>query len=108
MACRIPPDLLRLPSMKTIPPPCPEPETGIKYWRSLDQLADTPQFRTWAEREFPAGAQELSDPVTRRDFVKIMSASFLLAGFGLTGCRKPEAIIYPFSKTPEGYIHGVA
>ena len=26
--------------MKTIPPACPEPET-VKYWRSLDQLADT-------------------------------------------------------------------
>ena len=41
--------------MKTIPPPCPEPEVGPKYWRSLDQLADTPEFRQWVEREFPAG-----------------------------------------------------
>ena len=70
--------------MKTIPPPCPHPETGPKYWRSLDQLAETPEFREWAQREFPAGASELTDPVTRRSFVKIMSASFLLAGgFGL-------------------------
>jgi molybdopterin-containing oxidoreductase family iron-sulfur binding subunit len=94
--------------MKTIPPTCPEPESGKKYWRSLDQLAETPEFRTWAECEFPAGASELSDPVTRRDFVKIMSASFLLAGAGLTGCRKPESIIYPFAKAPEDYIHGVS
>ncbi len=94
--------------MKTIPPRCPEPETGKKYWRSLDQLADTPEFRDWVEREFPAGASELTDPLTRRDFVKIMSASFLLAGVGLTGCRKPEALIYPFAKAPEGYVHGVA
>jgi MoCo/4Fe-4S cofactor protein with predicted Tat translocation signal len=93
--------------MKTIPPPCPETDTGHKYWRSLDQLADTPEFRQWVEREFPSGASELTDPVTRRDFVKIMSASFLLAGVGLTGCRKPEEHIYPFSKMPEGYVHGV-
>ncbi len=93
--------------MKTIPPACPEPDTGHKYWRSLDQLADTPEFRQWAEREFPSGASELNDPVTRRDFVKIMSASFLLAGVGLTACRKPEEHIYPFSKMPEGYVHGV-
>lgn len=93
--------------MKTIPPPCPEPEIGPKYWRSLDQLADTPDFRQWVEREFPAGASELTDPVTRRHFVKIMSASFLLAGFGLTGCRRPEHHIYPFGKMPEGYVHGV-
>ncbi len=94
--------------MKTIPPPCPVPETGPKYWRSLDQLADKPEFRQWVEREFPAGASELSDPVTRRSFVKLMSASFLLAGFGLTGCRRPVENIYPFSEMPEGYVHGVA
>ncbi|MDB6108411.1 MAG: hydrogenase [Pedosphaera sp.] len=93
--------------MKTIPPSCPVPDTGPKYWRSLDQLAETPEFRQWAEREFPAGASELTDPVTRRTFVKIMSASFLLAGFGLSGCRRPVENIYPFSKMPEGYVHGV-
>ena len=95
--------------MKTIPPSCPEPENGRTYWRSLDQLADTPEFRQWMEREFPEGASELSDPVSRRHFVKIMSASFLLAGFGLagTGCRRPEQRILPFSKMPEDYAHGV-
>jgi molybdopterin-containing oxidoreductase family iron-sulfur binding subunit len=93
--------------MKTIPPTCPEPDNGPKYWRSLDQLAETPEFRQWVEREFPSGASEFNDPVSRRHFVKIMSASFLLAGFGLTGCRKPEENILPFAKNPEGYIHGV-
>src|SRR5437762_13059195 len=91
---------------KTIPPSCPEPETGPKYWRSLDQLADRPEFRQWVEREFPSGASELTDPVTRRHFVRIMSASFLLAGFGLSGCRRPEEKILPFGKAPENYIHG--
>jgi MoCo/4Fe-4S cofactor protein with predicted Tat translocation signal len=93
--------------MKTIPPTCPEPESGRKYWRSLDQLANTREFRDWVEKEFPAGASELNDPLTRRYFVKIMSASFMLAGLGLTGCRRPVEKIYPFSKMPEGYVHGV-
>jgi MoCo/4Fe-4S cofactor protein with predicted Tat translocation signal len=93
--------------MKTIPPPCPEPETGPKYWRSLDELAERPEFREWVEREFPAGASELTDPLTRRHFVKIMSASFLLAGLGMTGCRRPEEKIMPFGKQPENYVHGV-
>ena len=95
--------------MKTIPPTCSEPETGRKYWRSLDELAETPEFRQWLEREFPAGASEWSDPVSRRHFVKIMSASFLLAGFGLAGagCRRPEQRILPFSTMPENYVHGV-
>lgn len=95
--------------MKTIPPsPHPEPANGRHYWRSLDQLAETPEFRQWMEREFPEGASEWHDPVSRRHFVKIMSASFLLAGFGLagSGCRRPEEKIMPFAKQPEGYIHG--
>ncbi len=92
--------------MKTIPPTCPEPEVGPKYWRSLDQVAETSEFRQWAEKEFPAGASEMTDPVTRRNFVKLMSASFLLAGFGLTGCRRPVEKIVPFGRQPEYYIHG--
>ena len=94
--------------MKTIPPNCPVPDTGPKYWRSLDDLADTPEFRQWVAREFPDGASELSDPFNRRSFVKLMSASFLLAGFGLTGCRRPVENIFPFAKMPEGYVHGLA
>src|SRR5438874_3751948 len=95
--------------MKTIPPACPEPESGRKYWRSLDQLAETPEFRQWVEREFPQGASEWTDPVSRRHFVKIMSASFLLGGLGLagSGCRRPEEKLVPFGKMPEDYVHGV-
>jgi molybdopterin-containing oxidoreductase family iron-sulfur binding subunit len=93
--------------MKTIPPQCTEPETGPKYWRSLEQLSDAPEFRQWVEREFPAGASEWTDPVSRRNFVKVMSASFLLAGLGATGCRRPVEKIYPFAKMPENYTYGV-
>jgi molybdopterin-containing oxidoreductase family iron-sulfur binding subunit len=95
--------------MKTIPPSCPEPESGQKYWRSLDQLADTPEFRQWLEREFPEGASEFTDPVSRRNFVKLMSASLVLGGLGFigSGCRRPEEKILPFGKMPEGYVHGV-
>lgn len=95
--------------MKTIPPPCPVPESDQKYWRSLNQLAETPEGRRWLEREFPDGASEFSDPVSRRSFVKLMSASFLFGGLGVlgSGCRRPEAQIVPFSKQPEGYVHGV-
>ncbi len=81
---------------------------GRTYWRSLDQVADTPEFRQWLEREFPSGASEFTDPVSRRHFVKIMSASFALAGLGLTGCRRPEFKLEPFAQQPEGYVHGRA
>ncbi len=82
---------------------------GRVYWRGLEELAETPEFREWVEREFPAGASELTDPVSRRQFVKLMSASFLLAGIGLgaTGCRRPVERLEPFGKMPENYIHGL-
>ena len=94
--------------MNTVSPTTKTSQTGPSYWRSLDELADSPEFKQWADREFPEGASENEGGVTRRDFVKLMSASFLLAGFGMTGCRRPEETIIPFSKMPEGYVHGVA
>jgi molybdopterin-containing oxidoreductase family iron-sulfur binding subunit len=94
--------------MKTIPPACPHPDTGPQYWRSLDEVAETPEFRQFVEREFPAGAGELSDPHTRRTFVKIMASSFALAGLGLTGCRRPVETIVPFTRLPQDYVHGAA
>src|SRR3974377_1895226 len=85
------------------------PGSGRKYWRSLDELTETPEFRQWVEREFPEGASEWNDPVSRRHFMKIMSASFLLGGLGRagSGCRRPVEKIMPFSKMPENYTHGV-
>ena len=93
--------------MKTIPPQCPEPET-VKYWKSIDQLENSPEARAWVEREFPARASE--PDFNRRDFMKLMSASMAFAGVGVlgSGCRKPEQKIYPFSKLPDDYIHGVS
>jgi molybdopterin-containing oxidoreductase family iron-sulfur binding subunit len=82
--------------------------TGRRYWRSLDELGDTPEFKQWLEREFPEGASEFTDPVSRRHFVKIMSASFALAGLGVmgAGCRRPEEKLVPFGQQPEGYVYG--
>jgi molybdopterin-containing oxidoreductase family iron-sulfur binding subunit len=73
----------------------------------LDELAAAPEFQAWAKREFPDGASELADPVSRRHFLRLMSASFLLAGVGLTGCRRPVEKVEPFARLPEGYLHGV-
>src|SRR6266403_1311434 len=80
----------------------PEPSNGTKYWRSIGELSDTPEFRQWLEREFPPGAAELNgDEWSRRDFVKLMGASMALAGIGLTSCRRPEQHLVPFTKNVE-------
>jgi len=83
-------------------------QEGRVYWRGLEELSQTQEFRQWAEREFPQGASELSDPVSRRHFMRIMSASFLLAGVGFagSGCRRPVEKVEPFGKMPENYVHG--
>jgi molybdopterin-containing oxidoreductase family iron-sulfur binding subunit len=88
------------------PAPSARSAAGPKYWRSLDELADTPGFRQQLEREFPEGAATL-DGVDRRHFMKIMAASFALGGAGLAGCRRPEANILPFGKSVEGAIPGL-
>ena len=83
-------------------------KSGPRYWRSLDDLAQTPEFREFMHREFPAGASEMLDSGERRTFLKIMAASFALAGLGLTGCRRwPEQQIAPFSRRPEGRAPGI-
>ncbi|MEY2488993.1 MAG: hypothetical protein QOC70_935, partial [Verrucomicrobiota bacterium] len=87
----------------------PEKLTGKRYWRSLSELSDTPEFRGWLEREFPAGAAQLEgDEWSRRGFLKLMGASMALAGFGLTSCRRPEAHLVPFTKSVEWAIPGKA
>jgi molybdopterin-containing oxidoreductase family iron-sulfur binding subunit len=78
---------------------------GKKYWRSIDELANTEDFQAAVEREFPGSAQEWVDPVSRRGFLKLMSASMALAG--LAGCTKqPDEPIYPYVKAPEDLVLG--
>ncbi len=77
---------------------------GPQYWRSLDQLADKPEFRKWVEQEFPAGASELLDGASRRHMLKIMAASFGLAG--LAACRRPVEHVLPYAKAVEDLIPG--
>ena len=88
------------------PEPTQRELSGPQYWRSLDEVADTPAFREWLHQEFPSGAAEL-EGVDRRQFLKLMGASFAFAGVGLAGCRQPEQHILPYAKQPERLIPGV-
>ncbi|MGH7176194.1 MAG: TAT-variant-translocated molybdopterin oxidoreductase, partial [Tepidisphaeraceae bacterium] len=77
-----------------------------KFWRSLDELAGDPRFAERVRREFPSGACEWTDPVSRRNFLALMGASLALAGIG--GCvrRDPEEKIVPYVQQPEEIIPG--
>jgi molybdopterin-containing oxidoreductase family iron-sulfur binding subunit len=74
-------------------------------WRSLEELAKTANFQDWLKYEFPAGADQWVDSVTRRGFLKLMAASLGLAG--LTACvRYPEEKIVPYVDQPNGMTPG--
>ncbi len=80
---------------------------GRTYWRSLGEYSRTPDFEEWLHREFPAGAAEWeNDPLSRRSFLRLMGASLALAGLSLTGCRRPEAHLVPFTQSPEWVVPG--
>ena len=57
-----------------------ETSGGPHYWRSLDELAATPEFQAFVEDEFPSQADDLKNPATRRDLLRVMAAAFGLAG----------------------------
>jgi MoCo/4Fe-4S cofactor protein with predicted Tat translocation signal len=81
------------------------PRSPKKYWRSLEELADSPAFREFVSREFPQHAEGWNDPIQRRTFIKLMGASLALAG--LSGCvfQPPEKIV-PWVKQPEEEVPG--
>jgi molybdopterin-containing oxidoreductase family iron-sulfur binding subunit len=80
-------------------------ETGPTYWRSLDELARTPEFQEAVQREFPGDEWDRLPPATRRQFLRVMGASLAMAG--LTACRWPKEEIVPFAHRPEGRTPGV-
>jgi molybdopterin-containing oxidoreductase family iron-sulfur binding subunit len=78
---------------------------GPEFWRSLEELAGSEEFREMMHREFPKGASEWLDAVSRRGFLKLMGASLAMAG--MTACTKqPLEPIVPYAKQPEQLIPG--
>ena len=82
-----------------------EKKNGPEFWRSLEELAGSAEFREMMHREFPKGASEWVDAVSRRGFFKLMGSSLALAG--MTACTKqPFEQIVPYVKQPEELVLG--
>ena len=75
------------------------------YWRSLGELTGSEESRLFREREFPEGASELPEGVTRREMLTLIGATLSIAG--LASCRRPVEHIVPYVQAPEEIIHGV-
>jgi molybdopterin-containing oxidoreductase family iron-sulfur binding subunit len=78
---------------------------GREYWRSLEELAETPEFEEMLHREFPENASEWGDPAGRRNFLKLMGASLALGGLAACTKQPPETIV-PYVRPPEEFIPG--
>ena len=74
-------------------------------WRSLDEAADSPEFRRWLDAEFPSLADLAYRGPDRRSVLKLMAAAFGLSG--LAACR-PEERILPYVVQPERTTPGLA
>ncbi len=78
---------------------------GKRLWRSLDELAETPEYRDFLHHEFPYDPEKTGGAVSRRELLKLMGASAALAG--LTACtRLPTEKIVPYVQAPEQFIPG--
>jgi molybdopterin-containing oxidoreductase family iron-sulfur binding subunit len=81
---------------------------GNSYWRSLEQLAETPEVRDELAREFSNYDPETITTTSRRSFLKLMAASLAMAGIGLSGCRRvPVEKLAPYTANPRDRIPGV-
>jgi molybdopterin-containing oxidoreductase family iron-sulfur binding subunit len=79
---------------------------GRIYWRSMQQLAGTPEFEQFLHREFQDDPdQPPTDAVSRRRFLSVVAAAVALAS--TTSCRKPFRKILPYSQRPEDMTDGV-
>ena len=78
---------------------------GKRYWRSLEQVAETDEFQNWLDDEFPHRRSLLE--IDRRSMLKVMGASFALAG--LAGCRgvfMDQEKVVPYVRQPEDIVPG--
>ncbi len=88
-------------------------EGARHLWRSLDELACTPEYEAFLHDEFPkdpakepqGAAHSSEQALSRRQVLKLMAASAALSG--LTACTKlPTEKIVPYVRAPEEIIPG--
>jgi MoCo/4Fe-4S cofactor protein with predicted Tat translocation signal len=70
-----------------------------RYWKSLEQWENTPEFRRLVHDEFAPGVLEGDAGPSRRTFLKALAASMAMAG--LAGCKqKITEQIVPYVRQP--------
>src|SRR5438093_8170603 len=85
-----------------------ESDGARRFWRGLEELAETQEYKDFLEHEFPLDpshhqsaheSAHVSEGLNRRDLLKLMGASAAFAG--LTACTKlPTEKIVPYVSPP--------
>jgi MoCo/4Fe-4S cofactor protein with predicted Tat translocation signal len=79
--------------------------TGRDYWRSLEELAETPGFEAIVEREVPR-FRTVFDALERRRFLQLMAASMALGGLSACGPEANPRQLLPYVEQPPGLVPG--
>ncbi len=102
------------------------PQQDKKFWKSLNEYKNDPEWQKAAEREFLSSPwfeediqqfeadttntdQKLSDPKdswARREFLKLMGASIAMGSMACV--RRPTQKIVPYVKAPPEIVPGIA
>ncbi len=75
------------------------------YWRSLEELAETPEFAAIVEQELPR-FREVLGQFDRRRFLQLMAASMALGGLAACGPEPNARQLLPYVVQPPGIIPG--
>jgi MoCo/4Fe-4S cofactor protein with predicted Tat translocation signal len=75
------------------------------YWRSLEELAESPGFAELVEREAPRFGDMLG-AMERRRFLQLMAAAMALGGLAACGPEPNPRQLLPYVEQPPGIVPG--
>jgi molybdopterin-containing oxidoreductase family iron-sulfur binding subunit len=80
-------------------------QSARSYWRSLEQLAEAPEFVAVVEREAPR-FRDIVNSFDRRRFLQLMAASMALGGLSGCGPETNQRQLLPYVQEPENIVPG--
>ena len=75
------------------------------YWRSLEELAETPEFAAMVEHHAPR-FRDIVNAFDRRRFLQLMAASLALGGLSACGPEANPRQLLPYVEEPENIVPG--